>query len=440
MKKAVPIFNNIRLALFPIGYGLVGALVGGTLNRVFIADIGLAASLVGLLFAIQYLVSPLRVWLGYRSDGFPIMGRRREPYMILGALILAAGIIAAAVLAVSPLPNQFALIAGMILAFITYGIGRNLAHNSYQALLTEKFSAGKRQRAITLYEVATLVGSVAGAGGLGQALEVYEPAKLVSVTIGAAGAAFVFALLGSIRQEPKLIEAATEKARAQSFSQTLKEIVLPDPQVRLFFMIVMFTFIGTLAQDVLLEPYGALVLDMEVGATTRLTAFWGIGVLISMLLSGIFLIRWLGYMRLMRIGIVASILVFLGVIGAGLAGNPGAFRALVFVMGIGSGLAGAGMLSGVVTFTTAIRAGLLMGVWGMANLIGKAAGSLMGGIVVDVMLGVTGGNAFAAYATVFFLEVVMLVVALILTMRLNVQESRAQLEEKKNLPQVSAAD
>jgi BCD family chlorophyll transporter-like MFS transporter len=321
----------------------------------------------------------------------------------------------------------------MILAFVIYGIGRNLAHNSYQALLTDKFSAEKRQRAITLYEVATLVGSVAGAGGLGQALEVYDPTRLVSVTIAAAGAAFVFALLASVRQEPELAGEATEKARAQSFGHTLKEIVLPDPQVRMFFLIVMFTFIGTLAQDVLLEPYGALVLDMEVGATTRLTAFWGIGVLISMLLSGIVLIKWLGYMRLMRIGIVASILVFIGVIVTGFAGNPGAFRALVFVMGLGTGLAGAGMLSGVVTFTTAIRAGLLMGVWGMANLVGKATGSLLGGIVVDVMLGVTDGNAFAAYASVFALEVVVLIVALVLTTRLNVQESRAQMELQQTL-------
>ncbi len=47
MTKAGAVFNKIRLALFPIGYGMIGALVGGTLNRVFIADIGMAASLVG---------------------------------------------------------------------------------------------------------------------------------------------------------------------------------------------------------------------------------------------------------------------------------------------------------------------------------------------------------------------------------------------------------
>ena len=46
MKTVVRILNNIRLAFFPIAYGLSGALIGGTLNRVMIADLGLPASLL----------------------------------------------------------------------------------------------------------------------------------------------------------------------------------------------------------------------------------------------------------------------------------------------------------------------------------------------------------------------------------------------------------
>jgi len=204
-------------------------------------------------------------------------------------------------------------------------------------------------------------------------------------------------------------------------------VVLADRQVRLFFVIVMFTFIGTLAQDVLLEPYGGLVLGMEVGETTRLTAFWGVGVLISMLVSGLFLVKRVAFKSLMRVGMLTSVLVFMGVIAVGLAGNPGAFRSLVFVMGLGTGLAGAGMLSGVISFTTQLRAGMLMGVWGMATLLGKAFGSIIGGVVVDVMLRIT-GEAFLSYAAVFVLEIVMLVIAFVLTMRLNVEESMAQAE------------
>lgn len=424
MSKAARIFNLTRLALFPIGYGMIGALVGGTLNRVFIADIGLAASLVGLVLSIQYLVSPVRVWLGYRSDGFPLLGKRRESFMILGTLVLIVGLIMAVLIALSGETSRGMLVAGLILAFTIYGIGRNLAHNSYQALLTDVFKPESRQRAITLYEVATLVGSVAGAGALGGALEIFEPNRLISVTIGAALAAFAFALVGTLGQEPKESGSSVEKARAEDFSTVIREIILPDKQVRVFFLIVMLTFIGTLAQDDFLEPYGALVLGMEVGETTRLTAFWGIGVLISMLFSGLFLVRRLGYLLLMRIGMIASALVFVGVIFSGLAGNPGAFRSLVLIMGLGTGLAGAGMLSGVITFTTTIRAGLLMGVWGMANLIGKAIGGLMGGVVIDLMR-LAFNDAFLAYATLFGMEVLLLIAAFVLTRQVDLQSSRA---------------
>jgi len=71
-----------------------GALIGGTLNRIMIADLGMPASLVAIFFIVPMLVSPLRVWFGYRSDGYPIMGRRREPYIVLGALLIGLGIVA----------------------------------------------------------------------------------------------------------------------------------------------------------------------------------------------------------------------------------------------------------------------------------------------------------------------------------------------------------
>jgi len=167
---------------------------------------------------------------------------------------------------------------------------------------------------------------------------------------------------------------------------------------------------------------------MTVSETTQLTAFWGIGVLTAMLLSGTFLLRVTGHLRLLRIGLVSTLLVFLGVIATGATGNSGLFRGLVVVMGLGTGLAGAGMLGGIATFTTAIRAGLLMGVWGMAALLGKALGGILGGAVVDTMLLIPGSTVFLAYATVFFLEGMMLLIALLISFRLRVEASRASAE------------
>lgn len=439
--KFVRYLNNTRLAFFSIAYGLSGALIGGTLNRIMIAELSLPATLVGFFFAVPLLISPIRVWLGYRSDGFPILGKRREPYIVFGALVIGLGIVSSANIAAGAGKVSAMLILSGTLSFMLYGLGRNLAHNTYQALVSDRYTGTYRTRAITFYEVATLLGSVMGAGFIGKALETYEPAKLVSVATGVAVVIFVLASLAAIGQEAKneASEAASEQARKMPFRQVLREVVFADPQVRTLFTLVIFTFIGTLAQDALLEPYGALVLGMSVGDTTRLTMYWGLGVLTSMLVSGLLLIKMLGHLKLMRTGIIVSILVFIGLIVTGMLGQAGIFKSLVFVMGIGTGLAGAGMLSSIISFTTPIRAGMLMGVWGVANMVGHAVGNLAGGILVDGVRMAT-GSAFFAYSALFAMEALMLGYALYLSTRLDASHSRAHLEEAEILSAAVAAD
>ncbi len=426
----VRILNLIRLALFPLSYGLVGALMGSTLNRVMIADIGYSALWVGLFFALPDLVAPVRVWLGYRSDGYPIAGRRREPYIVLGALVVGAGVVLVTWLATRAEVSSATLLTAIAFMFVVYGTGRNLAHNSWQALLSDKFEGQARSRAITAFEVVTVFGLIMGAGIVGQLLGDYSAALLLSVAVALAVIGFVLALVAVLGQEPRTpkTQISATHAREKSFRQTLREIVLADPQVRLFFVLVIFAFVGTLAQDVFLEPYGGLVLGMDVGQTTQLTVFWGLGLMVSMLLSGWLLIRRLGHMTVLRSGLVLSILVFAGIILAGRSGNVGLFRALVLVMGLATGMAGAGMLTIVINFTSLLRAGLLLGVWGVANQLGRAIGSLMGGSVVAAVEGLT-GSSFTAYATVFALEIGMLLVALFLSFRLDVATSRAKAEE-----------
>lgn len=420
--------DALRLAAFPLGYGITGALAGGTLNRILVAELGLPLTLVGFLFALPLLEAPLRVWFGYRSDSHPVMGRRREPYIVAGSILAALGL-AATVGLMTAGASRTAVSAGLVLTFVVYGFGRNLGHNVFQALVADRFEGRARSRALTLYEVATMLGLVAGAGGLGHLLRDYAPEKLVAATLAAITALLVLTLVAVLGQERRGAHLArqAEVSREKPFLEALKEFLLGDPQVRRFFLLIVCTFVGTLAQDVLLEPYGALVLGMSVAETTRLTAWWGGGVLLAMLLSGGFLLRVASHLLLLRVGLVATVLVFAGVVAAGLAGSPDAFRSLVALMGFGTGLAGAGLLGGIATFATSVRAGMLMGVWGTASLTGKAVGSLLGGAVVDAVRLATGA-AFPAYATVFVLEAILLAVAFGLSFRLEVAASRASRE------------
>ncbi|NKQ35187.1 MAG: BCD family MFS transporter [Chloroflexi bacterium] len=408
------VWHNARLAGFPIGLGLTSVLVGGTLNRVMIAELGLPASLVGLFFAVPLLVSPARAWLGYRSDAFPIGGLRREPYIVLGWFAAALGIVGAVWFTLHGGRETAVFLLATFFSFVLYGLGKNLASNTFEALLADKFEGDQRPRAVTFFKVAMFIGIMGGAIGLGKLLDPFSIAKLWQIVLGVAGLSAVLAVLASVRQEPRTreVKEAAENAHAVSFWETFRRIIWHNRQARLFFIFIMLTTVGTLAQDVLLEPYGALALGMSVADTTRLTALWGGGTILAMMVAGAWLIKKIGYVPVLRIGLTLNVLVFIGIVTAGAIGSVVLFQILVFVLGLGTGLAAAGSLTAVIEFTTLAHAGFFMGVWGIAHELGQAMGSLLGGGVVDAVRLLVTDNPLVTYGTVFTAEAGLLLVGL----------------------------
>ena len=417
--------ENLRLAGFPLGLGLTSVLVGGTLNRVMIVELGIPAGLVGLFFALPLIISPLRVWLGYRSDAYPMFGLRREPFIILGSLAAGFGVLGATVLVLNRSP--LGILAGLVVtgAFLAYGFGKSLSSNTFEALLADKFHGDARPQAVTFYKVAMFLGIMIGAVLLGRLLDPFSASRLIIVVKGVVLSASILTILGVSLQEPRKagVDAEIETAKKISFMETFRTMVLADPQIRRFFIFVMLTVVGTLGQDVLLEPYAALVLGMSVGETTSLTAIWGAGTLLSMAAAGGWLIKKFGYERVVRIGLVLGIIIFTGLILTGYFGLSTQFLVLVFFLGMSTGLSASGMLSAVIEFTTSARAGLLMGVWGVAHNLGQALGSLLSGALVDLVRAFN-GNAMTAYGIVFALEGFLLLLAMGVLSRVKMQESR----------------
>ncbi len=424
--------HNIRMAGFPVGLGLTSVLVGGTLNRVMIVELGLPASLVGLFFALPLLISPVRVWLGYRSDAYPLWGLRREPYIIFGSLVAGLGVSGATLATLNAANTGGLMIGATVLAFVAYGLGKNLSSNTFEALLADKFEGEQRPRAVTFFKVAMFLGIMGGAIALGRMLDPFSPERLLTIVFSVVAIAFVLAGFAAVQQEPRTTsaQAASQEARETSFRETFITMVWRDSQVKRFFIFVMLTVVGTLAQDVLLEPYGALVLGMSVGETTSLTAIWGAGTLLAMMAAGAWLIKRLGYAPVLRAGLLLGVLVFVGLILAGALKSIPVFQGLVFLLGICTGLSAAGMLTAVIEFTTLARAGLLMGVWGVAHELGQAFGSLMSGVMVDLGRAVSSGNALFAYGAVFAVEALLLVIALAIYGRVDLTQSTVLTEDR----------
>ena len=441
MRNQLRALHLIRLAGYPIGLGLTSVLIGGTLNRVMIVELGLPAMLVGLLFALPLLISPLRVWLGYRSDAYALGGLRREPYIILGSLLAGLSVIAATWLALHNATTILTM-AALFLTMAGHHLGKNLASNTFEALVADKFVGHQRTQAMTGFKIAMFVGIMGGALGLGRLVETYDAARLLVVVVGVAGLAFVLSWVATVGQEPRTAaqSSAAERARETPFWHTLRTVVLKDPQVRRFFVCMVLIMVGTQAQDVILEPFGALALGMSVGETTRLTALWGAGTVLAMAAAGMWLIKIVGYASVTRAGLWLNAGVFAGLILSGWLGQPALFQTLVFALGVGTGLASAGLLSAIVHFATAVRAGLLMSVWGLTHNLGQAIGSLLSGSAVDGITRLAGGSALVAYGAVFAVEAILLLVGLALFKRVNVAASTAVAEARTSTgaPQVTS--
>lgn len=420
-------FKNIRLGLLHVAVAVSLVPITGVLNRIMIHELGILASLVAALIILPHLLAPLQVFIGQYSDRHPIAGYRRTPYILAGLVLCVGGSVftpSAALL----MAEQFWLgLAFAIAAFFAWGLGFNLAVVAYLSLASDLSTEQQRSRTIAVMWFMMITAVIATAITTGRALEEYSPARLVEVFWIAGGVALLIGLAGLIGLEPRL-SAQESRTLAASERHTAGEAiraVLANPQARQFFVYLMLLLGSILGQDVLLEPFGANNFGMSVRETTQLTATWGGATLLALLLQGMVLTR---VLRLKTAAALGGALAALGFVLIGLSGllhlQP-LFVPGIAVLGFGTGIATATNLALMLDMTTPEQVGLFIGAWGVADAAARGLGNLLAGVVRDVA-GALIGSASAGYITVFFVEALMLCVALVLLRRIDVAAFRGQ--------------
>src|SRR5689334_22292282 len=78
------LLRTLKIGTFHIGSSFTDILGSAVWNRILISELGVPSTPVALLSALRYLLAPLSIWAGYRSDTRPIFGMRRLPYIWLG--------------------------------------------------------------------------------------------------------------------------------------------------------------------------------------------------------------------------------------------------------------------------------------------------------------------------------------------------------------------
>jgi BCD family chlorophyll transporter-like MFS transporter len=80
--------------------------------------------------------------------------------------------------------------------------------------------------------------------------------------------------------------------------------------------------------------------------------------------------------------------------------------------------------------------GLYIGAWGFSNALSRLTGSILGGVVRDVVTQAT-GVALSGYLVVFSIEALMLLIAAIMLYRIDVNAFRKQVHEPAYLEKVA---
>jgi MFS transporter, BCD family, chlorophyll transporter len=448
----LPLPRLLRLSLFKVTMGLTTALLIGTLNRVMIVELGVAAWLVSLMLALPLLVAPFRAVTGYHSDTHrSAFGWKRVPFMWGGTLIQFFGlaVMPFALLVLSgqgavPVPSWVGQGAAAI-AFLMVGAGLQTSQTAGLALATDQASAATRPRVVALMYIMLLLGAVIGSFVYSFLLSDFTPQRLVQVVQGTAMVVLVLNAFALWKQEPRNAQRAAQMKtqRPEAFKPVWQRFI-NNGRTRRFLWA---TGLGTMAfnmQDIVLEPYGGEILKLSVGATSALTAMLAGGALIGFLIAGRSLSKGADPLRLAAYGALAGLPAFSAVIFSAPLDAAWLFRLGALGIGLGGGLFAVGTLSAAMRLeddksgdktqstvdgksagTTAGNApafvGLALGAWGAVQSIAAGLAMFFGGAIRDGVsslaeqgaLGSALSTPVTGYSFVYHIEMLLLFVTLI---------------------------
>src|ERR1041384_6393972 len=427
--------KRFQLGLMHVAVAMTLVPINSTLNRVMIKELSISATLVAILASLPYLFSPIQVAIGSYSDRHPIFGFRRTPYILVGLILCVLGVIISPQVAFLIAKNfVFGLLMGL-LAFGAWGMGYNLSAVSYLSLASELSGEKGRGRTIATMWFMMIVSIIVTAIGLSRMVDPYTPQALIRAFEYVAFSALILGLIGLIKLEPRSTITSTV-AEAYTVKQ-MTSAITANPVARVFFIYLLLLLAAILGQDVLLEPFGAQAFGMSVRETTSITSIWGTFVLLAIIVAGLLEGR-LSKRLVAQLGNIGALLGFVVIVFSGIFINKSVFYTGVTLLGIGTGLSTVANLSLMFDLTVPGMVGLYIGAWGFSNALSRLTGSVLGGIVRDVVTQATGG-ALSGYLVVFSIEALMLLVAAVMLHRIDVNAFKKQAEEPSYVEKVALA-
>jgi BCD family chlorophyll transporter-like MFS transporter len=436
-----------RLGIFQMGLGIMSVLTLGLLNRVMVNELKIPLGVTAGIIAMHQFVAPARVWFGQLSDAKPIAGLHRTGYVWLGAVFFTT-LAFLAVQVMWKLGDQVASlgtwqggntavhlwVVGLGLIFVGYGFALSCSSTPFVALLVDISEENERSKLVSIVWSMLMVGIVIGAIVTGIMLKNIGIDADITTIKASLNRLFMIVpsvILGLSLLSTWGVESRYSRYRERSHLSVEREdqislsralrILTASPQTTIFFTFLIFMSLGLFIQEAVLENYGAEIFQMPIAETTSLNAFFGMGTLLGLGLTGFLIVPRLGKIRTARWGCILVAISFLLMISIGLNSNPNPtdLKIIVGMFGLTSGITTTGAISLMLDLTAAETAGTFIGAWGLAQALARACATWMGGLIKSF-----GDQVFhhplPPYALVFGLEAGAMLLAIVLLGRVNV--------------------
>lgn len=421
----LPLHRLLRLSLFQVSVGIATVLLVGTLNRVMIVELGVAAWVVAAMVALPIVFAPFRAFIGHRSDNHrSYLGWRRVPYLWMGSLVMFGG------LAIMP----FALIllsgdnrgpqwlgpASAALAFLMTGAGLHTTQTTGLALATDLAPVETRPRVVALMYVMLLLGMIVSGIALAWLLADFSQLKLVKVIQGSAMVTLLLNVIALWKQEARQPSRTRHDTPRPAFRESWQPFVR-QPGARRFLIAVALGTVAFNMQDIVLEPYGGEVMKLPVGDTTLLTALLALGALLAFAYAAYALMRGANAHRLAGFGAALGLPAFAAVMLAAPLDSRFMFQMGTALIGFGGGLFAVSTLSAAMAFERNGNNGLALGIWGAAQAtaaglaiaLGGALRDLISGMATQGLLGPVLTSPAVGYDVIYTIEAVLLLATLV---------------------------
>jgi BCD family chlorophyll transporter-like MFS transporter len=419
------LWKRIQLGLLHVAVAMTLVPINGTLNRVMIKELAISAALVSILASLPYLFAPIQVAIGSFSDRHPIGGYRRSPYILVGLLLCVLGLVISPQVAFLLAENFWAGIVVGVLAFGSWGMGYNLSAVSYLSLASEISGERGKGKTIAIMWFMMITSIILTSIVISRLVDPYTSQALIRSFWMVGSFALVLGLIGLYKLEARSNQVVD--IEEQYSWKDMLQAVRQNRQVTIFFWYLTILLAAILGQDILLEPFAGQTFGLAVHETTLITSIWGTCFLVALLLTGAFESR-LPQRLVVKLGAWIALMGFLLIVVSGVLVNMIVFYVGVILLGIGSGLSTVSNLALMFEMTTAAQVGLFIGAWGMSNALSRLTGTVLGGVVRDLVTQIT-QNPVTGYLVVFLIYAGMLALSLIIFRSINVTAFHKQAEQ-----------